>query len=371
MKTSLRVSFVAVVIIVAAGAVRSQSAGGETPAGAQQFADLGDYKLQSGAVIQNFRLGYRTLGMLNAERSNAILFPTWLGGQSKDLLQFTKPGQWLDTSKYFVVLIDAIGDGVSSSPSNSKSQPLMEFPKFSIRDMVESEHRLATEVLHLSHVHAVIGISMGGMQTFEWAVTYPDFMDLAIPIVGSPQSTSYDKLLWTAEIEAVELDPAWNGGHPTGPITRGLELENAIGDMNLTSPAQHVRETSPQEFPALLEKIDREAGTTAGEGADHIRQRQAINGLDIPSEVEGTMQQAAERVRARMLIVVSPEDHMVNPTPAVEFAKILGAPLILMDSTCGHLSPDCVSVGPVVAQFLADPASVHGETLHEAPKKPA
>src|SRR5215470_14293604 len=199
--------------------------------GEQQFAEFGDFRLRNGSVIHDFRLGYRTLGKLNAEKSNAILWPTWLGGKSQDLLQYIGPSNVVDSTRYFVILVDAIGDGVSSSPSNSKSQPLMKFPEFTIRDMVESEHRLATDVFHLSHLRAVMGLSMGGMQTFEWAVAYPDFMDLVIPMAGSPQSTSYDKLLWTAEIDAIELDPAWNHGKPTGPMNRGLALSQEIHSM--------------------------------------------------------------------------------------------------------------------------------------------
>jgi homoserine O-acetyltransferase/O-succinyltransferase len=349
--------------------VRAQTQPGSPADGAQQYASFGDFPMQNGAVIHDFRLGYRTLGKLNGDKSNAILFPTWLGGQTDDLLQFASPKSYLDINKYFVVLIDAIGDGVSSSPSNSKSQPLMQFPEFAIRDMVESEHRLATDVLHLEHVHAVTGISMGGMQTFEWAVAYPDFMDQAIPIVGSLQSTSYDKLLWMSEIEAIELDPAWNGGNPTGPLTRGLGVAEEISDMNLTSPAQHVRETSAKDFDSMFAKIKKDSPSDAGTAANYIRQRQAIIGLDIPTEFGGTMEQIAARVRAKLLVVVSPEDHMVNPTPAIGFAKLAGAPLILLDSVCGHESPGCVSAGPVVAEFLANAASVRSETLHESSSK--
>src|ERR1700674_909672 len=92
---------------------------------------------------------------------------------ARRLLPFVGASNVVDNGKYFVILVDSIGNGASSSPSNSKAQPLMKFPEYSIHDMVESEHRLATEVLHLSHLHAVIGISMGGMQAFRGAVLYP------------------------------------------------------------------------------------------------------------------------------------------------------------------------------------------------------
>ena len=334
--------------------------------GVQQFAGFGDFKLQSGDVIHDFRLGYRTLGKLNADKSNAVLWPTWLGGKSADLLEFVGPAKVVDTSNYFVVLVDAIGNGVSASPSNSKSQPLLKFPKFTIRDMVESEHRLATEVLHLSHLRAAMGISMGGMQTFEWAAAYPDFMDLAIPMAGSPQSTSFDKLLWTAEIDAIELDPAWNHGNPTGELSRGFVLSEEIDSMNLTSPADRVAHTAPKDFDAFLADLRKNAKGGGGTASDRIRQRQAIIALDIPGEFGMTLAQLAKRVRAKFLVIVSPQDHMVNSTPALEFTAANGAPVLALDSPCGHQSTACISLGPTVARFLSDPASVHSETLRES-----
>jgi homoserine O-acetyltransferase/O-succinyltransferase len=337
----------------------------QAPQGVQQFADFGDFKLQNGSVIHNFRIGYRTLGKLDADKSNAILWPSWLGGTSQDLLQFIGPGKVLDSGRYYVVLVDAIGNGVSSSPSNSKEQPRMKFPKFTIRDMVEAEHRLVTDVLHLSHLHAVMGVSMGGMQTFGWVLAYSDFMDVAIPMAGSPQSTSYDKLLWTAEIDAIESDPAWNHGNPSKPLTKGIALAEEIDQMNSTSPAYLVAHTDVMQSDAFISRIRGGARADGGVASNQIRQRQAIISLDIPKDFGLTLAQSARQVRAKLLIIISPQDHMVNPTPAMKFAAEAGAPVVTLNSACGHRSLTCVSVGPTVARFLVDPSSVHTETLQE------
>ena len=337
----------------------------QQPRPSQQFANFGDFKLRSGSVIHDFRIGYRTIGKLNSDKSNAVLWPSWLGGTSQDLLEYVGPAKVLDPTKYYVILVDAIGNGVTSSPSNSKSQPRMTFPKFTIRDMVEAEHRLLTSSFHISHLHAVMGVSMGGMQTFCWAMTYPDFMDLAIPIAGSPQSTSYDKLLWTAEIDAIESDPAWNQGNPSKPLTSGIALAEEIDQMNRTSPTYRVSRTSPHGFDTFLIQLRSEAKATGGVASDQIRQREAIISLDLPKELDLSLAASAKQIHAKLLVVVSPEDHMVNPTPALAVAAELHAPVITLDSSCGHLSLSCLSVGPTVAQFLLSPSSVHARTLRD------
>lgn len=169
---------------------------------ALQTADLGRCTLENGAVIGNCTIGYRTAGTLNADRSNAVLFPTWFSGTSADLVGQLGPDGLVDTTRYFVVLVDALGNGVSSSPSTSTAQPDSTFPVFTVDDMVDTQHLLLTETLGIDSLHAVAGASMGGMQAFVWMTRYPDFMDKGVSITGTPRLTPQDRLLWRAELRA-------------------------------------------------------------------------------------------------------------------------------------------------------------------------
>jgi homoserine O-acetyltransferase/O-succinyltransferase len=326
------------------------AAGAQAPpaAGTQQFAHLGKLKLQSGDVIRDCRLGYRTFGQLNDDKSNAVLFPTWFTGRTKDLVELIGPGKLVDSTKYFVVAVDALGDGVSCSPSNSQAQPRMKFPQFGIRDMVESQHRLLTEVLHLTHVRAVMGISMGGMQTFQWAVAYPGFMDRAIPIVGSPRLAPYDLLLWQTMIDAIEQNPLWKDGNYTQQPAPG-EVEH-ISDLALSTPEHYNQEMTREKFLASLKK----PAENTFDANDRIRQAQAMMGLDVSAPFGGAMEKAAAAVKAPMLIIVDAHDHMVTPGPALDFAKLKGAQTLVLENDCGHVGPSCeqAKVSAAIAEFL-------------------
>ena len=140
-----------------------------------QLFNEGDLKLESGEAIKDFSISYVTHGTLNAKKSNAILMVTAIGGNHHRLDFMIGPGKALDPDKYFIIATDAIANGFTTSPSNSKSQPRMPFPKFTIRDMVESQYRLLKEKFGIDHVVAVVGPSMGGMQVLQWGVSHPDY----------------------------------------------------------------------------------------------------------------------------------------------------------------------------------------------------
>jgi len=141
----------------------------------------GDLTLESGEVIRDFQISYVTHGKLNEGKSNAILMVTAISGNHHRIDFLIGPGRAIDTNRYFVVATDAIGNGLTTSPSNSKTQRGPAFPKFSIRDMVQSQKALLDH-LGIPHVVAVAGASMGGMQVLQWGVSHPQFMDALVAL---------------------------------------------------------------------------------------------------------------------------------------------------------------------------------------------
>jgi homoserine O-acetyltransferase len=318
-----------------------------------QFASLGDVKLQSGEVLRDCRIGYRTFGKLNTDKSNAILFPTWAGGKSEDLKGSIVDGKMPDPELYFVVAVDALSNGVSSSPSNSKLQPRMQFPRITIRDMVETQYLLLTRALGIHHLKAVMGVSMGGMQTFQWIVAYPEFMDKAIPIVGSPRLAPYDLVLWQTQIDAITHDANWNNGnYEKNPASLS---ETEFGDLVLTTP-QYFNQSTTRE--KVLERLAHASTSNYGSDANNkIRQSQAMMALDVSSAFGGSMEKAAAAVKAKVFVIASKFDSTVTPQPAIDFAHLLNAKLLILDNDCGHQAPGCAmtTVGPAVAEFLVKP----------------
>lgn len=316
--------------------------------GQQQIANLGTCPLQSGQVILDCRIGYRTFGTLNPEKSNAVFMPTWLNGRSADLLPLFGPHRLVDTQTFFGIALDSFADGVSSSPSNSPRQPGPKFPNFTLEDIVRAHYRVLTEVLHLTHAQAAIGLSMGGHQVFAFAVLYPHFLSLAIPIVGSPQVTPYDLLSKQTVIDAIESDPAYQHGlYKTQPP---LKLANELGALLVAAPPYRNAETTPARFPAWLSTLEAPQRQDAN---DRLWQLRAIQTQDV---LHGRpLAEVAHSTAARFLVIVAAQDRMVVPAPALAWAQALAAPTYISPGDCAHLIMNCdaAAVTEKVASFLA------------------
>lgn len=303
----------------------------------QQFASMGDLQLENKAVISDCAIGYRTLGTLNADKSNAILFTTWHTGTSRDVAGMLASGALFDPSPWYIIVVDALGNGVSCSPSNSKTQPGPSFPQFSVRDMVASQHKLLTEKLGITHLRAVMGYSMGGMQAFQWAVSHPGFMDVAIPIAGTPRLTSSDMLFLRIVEKSVVDDPAYAGGRYASKPS--LPMYNLLFAMNFDSPAHRSARTAPKDF----EKFFRDTQASDGGGTDandSLWQIRAVLGHDVAPG--GKLEDAAARAKARIVPINAATDHIVNPAPPQAFARLRKEDAALLDTDCGHAALRCV-----------------------------
>jgi homoserine O-acetyltransferase/O-succinyltransferase len=312
--------------------------------GQQQIANLGQCKLESRPVIEDCRIGYRTFGHLNAAGDNAVLMPTWLYGRSGELVSLfgdgTSPQHLVDTGKFFGIAIDALGNGVSSSPSNSPHQHGTAFPNYTPRDSVNAEYRVMTEVLHLKHLHALVGLSMGGEQTFVWSTTYPKFFDLAVPILGTPRMTSYDLEVKQIMVESITGEPAYANGQYT--YQPALKLANLFGNLVVTSPEYRNRETPRDKLPAFLAGAEAPLSIDAN---DRVWQLRAIMQQDVIGS--RSLAEAARSTPVRFLVIVSAEDHLVNPQPALDWAAATGAPIYVSHGECAHLIMTCD--GPAVS----------------------
>ena len=323
--------------------------------GELRFAELGQCRLESGQVIEDCRVGYRTFGQLNAARDNAVLMPTWLYGTSAELVGLfgdpaAKPeaNVLVDTTRFYGIAVDTLGNGVSVSPSNSKRQHGTAFPAMTMRDIVAVEYRLVTETLGLKHLHAVVGLSMGGEQTFGWAAAYPGFFDLAAPILGTPRLTSYDLEVKQIMVETILADPGFMGGvYAEEPK---LGLANLFGSLVVTSPAWRNGETSRDGLDAFVAATEARQAIDAN---DRMAQLRAIMTQDVVGK--GTIAEAAHRATAKFLVIVSAEDHLVNPQPALEWARATGAETYVSQGTCAHLIMlcDAATVSARVRGFLA------------------
>jgi homoserine O-acetyltransferase len=307
----------------------------------QQFISIGDLKLESGSVIKDCRIGYRAYGHLNAAKTNGVLFPTWYGGNSRDIELNIAPWKAIDTTKYYLILVDALGNGVTTSPSNSKQQHGPDFPAFTIRDMVESQHIMLTKYMGINHLRAVMGISMGGIQTFQWAVSYPDFMDVLIPIVGSPQASSYDLMLYNTYAKAIETDTGFD--HGRYKVNPKIPVAKMIMELSIVTPALRIKTMPREGVEPWMNQI--ETTSNSKDWNDLYYQVKASMAIDISKPYNGSLKDAAAHIKAKMLIVTSKQDHLVNPTPAIEFSKLLPAKLIILDSEAGHLAGNLEDVG--------------------------
>ena len=282
---------------------------------AHQSHALGDLKLESGEVIKDFSISYVTHGTLNANKSNAVLMVTALGGNHHRIDYLIGPGRALDPAKYFIIATDAISNGLTTSPSNSKAQPRMQFPRFNMRDMVNSQQRLLSEKFGIGKVVTVIGASMGGMQGLQWAVSYPAMMDSVVAIIPLGRTPAWSTGVTEMLRQTIMTDPEWKGGNYASQPERAMRLWGGWLSGTVVRTPQYHEAVFPDNMDVVpYLKSVQEANWKRIDANDWIYQSWAYDAHNLGTTpgFNGDYHKALKSIKAKTLILAGTGD-LLNP----------------------------------------------------------
>lgn len=191
--------------------------------------EAGNVVLQSGLTYRGAKLAYKTFGRLSADKSNVIVHPTSFGAQHYDAEWAIREGGPLDPSKYFIVIPNLFGNGLSSSPSNTPSPfDRGRYPNFTLTDAVRVQERMLREVFGIDRVALVHGFSMGGQQALHWGALFPDQVGKVCAICATAKLPAHTWVLFEGVKATLTADAAWQDGwFETHPV-RGLRAMGRV-----------------------------------------------------------------------------------------------------------------------------------------------
>ncbi len=316
--------------------------------GDYDLVSVGRLDLEEGGSIPDCQLAVATFGTLNEAKDNAILVTTWYSGTHqiwRDV--YIGPDHALDPEQYFIVVIDQIGSGLSTSPHNADGAnaalAMSNFPKVRIGDDVVAQERLLREHFGIETLALVTGGSMGAQQTYEWAVRFPDKVLRAAPIAGTAQNTPHDFLFTKALIEAVTSDPGYQDGEykTNADVVAGLTRHAGIWAVLGFST-----EFWKQEVWRALEFDSKEAFLagflepyfTVMDPNDLLTMAWKWQRGDVTRHTGGDLAAALGRITARTMVLPISED-MFFPVRdhEAEEALIPNSELRVIDDVLGHL----------------------------------
>jgi homoserine O-acetyltransferase len=188
-----------------------------------EIFQLGDVALQCGTILPAARLAFKVYGSLNAARDNVVLIPTFFAGQHPDVELMMAAGRAIDPSRYFVIVPNMIGNGLSSSPSNTPPpHGRAGFPHVTLWDNVICQRRLLVERFAIEQIRLVTGFSMGAQQTFHWGALFPDMVRAIAPICGSAKTSPHNVVFLEGVKAALTADAAFAGGWYDTPPATGI-----------------------------------------------------------------------------------------------------------------------------------------------------
>jgi homoserine O-acetyltransferase len=319
--------------------------------------ELGDLALQSGTVLRNAKLAYKTHGQLDAARSNVILYPTQFAAQHGDIEWLIGRGRALDPDTYFIIVLDQLGNGLSSSPSNTPSpQDRTRFPAITILDDIAAQHRLVTEGFGIRRVALVTGYSMGAQQAFQWAASHPDMVQRIAPFCGTAKTTPHNAVFLEGVRAALTADGAWmNGDYQDQPVKGLRALARVYAGWGLSQPFYKRELHRSMGFSSLEAFItgfweQRYLRRDANNLLSMLHTWQ-LNDVSTTPGAGGTLERALGAVRAKATVMAARTDLYFTPEDIeADAAHIPGARFRVIPSLWGHMAG--AGVNPVDGQLI-------------------
>lgn len=322
-----------------------------------------EFRLESGQILPILELAYETYGVLSPRKDNAVLVVHGYtsshhaagrnapGKQGRGVPEgsvgwfdgLIGPGKAVDTDLHFVVSVNALGSAHGSSGPNCTDPRTGKpygptFPEITLRDMVASQ-KLLVDSLGLKSLVAVVGPSMGGFQSFQWAASYPGFMKAIVASVSAPRAPSR-----LGGIEALKKrlasDPNWNGGwyYDNGGITATLEqirYETLINYGQTEDAAKAAAKSWAKVY----------------DGHSLVTLRRAIDGFDITDQYA--------KLKSKVLYVQSKTDKLFDialcPAYVTDMRKAgIDITYVELPSDKGHLAShaDAALWAPILGAFM-------------------
>lgn len=313
--------------------------------------ELGDFALDGGETLRGASLAYTCYGKLNAQGDNAIVFPVMFSGTHAAMAPYVGKGLALDPEKYFIVIPNQLGGGLSTSPHNT-SGPYQAgyFPDLSIGDDVKAQHQLLTH-LGVKHLQLVTGWSMGAQQTYEWAVRYPDMVERAAPIAGTAKNTAHCSLYVDVFSEALTSDPAWNNGtyKNSSDVQQGLRrMAHVFAMMGVSQNFYNDELWANYGFSSQEDVLKAlwENWFLPMDPNNLLSMAKKWNSADVSSHTNGDLPAALARITAKVFVVSFEQDMFMSPTDSLKDQQMISdSEFVSIPSPWGHftmlgISPD-------------------------------
>jgi homoserine O-acetyltransferase len=320
-----------------------------------QQLELGDLALESGEAILDFKISYVTHGTRTSADDNIILVLTAIGSTHHRLDFLIGPDRPLNPDRHFIICVDAIGNGMTTSPSNSLRQPDLDFPRFTVRDMVASQRRLL-DALGIGKLAAVVGASMGGMQALQWGVSDVNRMRCIVALVPMARTRPWSVAMNEVARRILTADPGW----PSGPYAAGFDAWAALTRVITNRTPGALEAMVAGTVPGLVDEAIATARRMGPDPLDWVYQSFAYDAHDVGTTpgCGGDTAAALRTIQAPTLLLV-PELDLYNPVEdAVEAAGLIpNATLLRLPGQSGHAvaadtSPQLADISAAIDAFL-------------------